>query len=68
MLSRCPEPTQARLLDALGRMRTSELDSLRNGLGALVREMGIEDETPRMFFEEPAAAGVAAKETPREER
>jgi DNA-binding MarR family transcriptional regulator len=55
MLARCPEPTQARLLDALGRMEPAELEALRTGLGALVREMGIENETPRMFFEEAAA-------------
>jgi MarR family transcriptional regulator, lower aerobic nicotinate degradation pathway regulator len=61
MLARCPEPTQARLLDALGRMKASELESLRNGLGALVREMGIENEAPRMFFEEPAAATNATE-------
>jgi MarR family transcriptional regulator, lower aerobic nicotinate degradation pathway regulator len=52
MLARCPEPTQARLLLALGRMSNAELESLRGGLGALVREMGIENEEPRMFFEE----------------
>jgi DNA-binding MarR family transcriptional regulator len=53
LLARCPEPTQARLLFALGRMSDGELESLRRGLGALVREMGIENEEPRMFFEEP---------------
>jgi len=56
MLARCPEPTQARLFDALGRMSAAELESLSGGLTALVREMGIENKPPRMFFEEPAAA------------
>jgi DNA-binding MarR family transcriptional regulator len=53
LLARCPEPTQARLLEALGRMTAGELQALSAGLGALVREMGIEHEEPRMFFEEP---------------
>jgi DNA-binding MarR family transcriptional regulator len=54
-LASCPEPTQARLLEALGRMAAAELEALSGGLGALVREMGIENEAPRMFFEEPPA-------------
>ena len=56
MLARCPEPMQARLFGALGRMGGPELAALTSGLGALVREMGIENEAPRMFFEEPAEA------------
>ena len=55
MLARCPEPTQARLLAALRRLAPTELASLTRGLEALVREMGIEDAEPRMFFEEPPA-------------
>jgi MarR family transcriptional regulator, lower aerobic nicotinate degradation pathway regulator len=55
LLARCPEPTQERLFEALDRVSASELDSLGAGLGALVREMGIENEEPRMFFEEPRA-------------
>jgi DNA-binding MarR family transcriptional regulator len=54
MLARCPEPTQARLFGALRRMGASELAALTTGLGALVREMGIENEAPRMFFEDAA--------------
>jgi DNA-binding MarR family transcriptional regulator len=61
MLARCPEPTQARLLEGLGRMATSELASLTSGLGALVREMGIENEVPRMFFEEAAEASAQGR-------
>jgi DNA-binding MarR family transcriptional regulator len=61
LLARCPEPTQARLLEALGHMGTAELESLRRGLAALVREMGIEDEVPRMFFEEAPAAAADAE-------
>jgi DNA-binding MarR family transcriptional regulator len=68
MLARCPEPMQARLLDALSRMEEGELESLRSGLGALVREMGIENEAPRMFFEEGGSAGTAPTEAHREER
>jgi DNA-binding MarR family transcriptional regulator len=52
MLSRCPEPTQARLLAALRRLAPSELDSLAEGMAGLVREMGIENDAARMFFEE----------------
>ena len=52
MLARCPEPTQARLVTALRRLDASELDALTVGLAALVREMGIEDAEPGMFFEE----------------
>jgi DNA-binding MarR family transcriptional regulator len=52
LLSRCPEPTQARLVDALGRLSSAELLHLTAGLAALVREMGIEDAAPRMFFDD----------------
>jgi DNA-binding MarR family transcriptional regulator len=54
MLARCPEPTQERLFEGLRRMSAAELSSLTRGLGALVREMGIGDEAPSMFFEESA--------------
>lgn len=60
LLARCPEPTQARLLEALGRMSAAELQALRLGLSGLVREMGIEHEEPRMFFEEPRKSGEAS--------
>jgi DNA-binding MarR family transcriptional regulator len=52
MLDRCPEPTQARLLAALGRLSGPELAALSDGMSALVREMGIERDAPRMFFED----------------
>jgi DNA-binding MarR family transcriptional regulator len=58
MLARCPEPTQARLLAALRRIGATQLDALTLGLGALVREMGIENAEPRMFFEEPSEPGA----------
>jgi DNA-binding MarR family transcriptional regulator len=61
MLERCPEPTQARLFGALGRMSGSELEALGVGLGALVREMGIEHEEARMFFEDPPGPSPARK-------
>jgi DNA-binding MarR family transcriptional regulator len=53
LLARCPEPTQARLFEGLRRLAPAELASLTTGLQALVREMGIEDAEPKMFFEEP---------------
>jgi DNA-binding MarR family transcriptional regulator len=52
LLARCPEPTQARILTALQRLDSGELGALTRGLAALVREMGIEDEEARMFFDE----------------
>jgi DNA-binding MarR family transcriptional regulator len=58
MLARCPEPTQARLVQGLRRMRESELDALTAGLAALVREMGIENDEPRMFFEDAPPANA----------
>jgi DNA-binding MarR family transcriptional regulator len=60
LLVRCPEPTQARIVVALGKLRTSELSELTKGLSALVREMGIEAEPPRMLFDEspPRARGA----------
>src|ERR1019366_9428176 len=42
MLARCPEPMQARLLAAIQRLAAPELAALTRGLGALVREMGLE--------------------------
>jgi DNA-binding MarR family transcriptional regulator len=54
MLARCPEPMQARLLAAIQRLAAPELAALTRGLGALVREMGLEASSPEMFLEEPA--------------
>jgi MarR family transcriptional regulator, lower aerobic nicotinate degradation pathway regulator len=65
LLARCPEPIQARLFAALGRMSVPELESLSRGLEGLVREMGIENEEPRMFFEE---ARMSSEEPPARER
>ncbi len=66
MLARCPEPTQARLLAALRRIDASELAALTAGLGALVREMGIENAEARMFFEEtPEPSPLNAKKSGR---
>jgi DNA-binding MarR family transcriptional regulator len=52
MLARCPEPTQARLLAALRRLAPSELAALTAGMAGLVREMGIDKDVPKMFFED----------------
>lgn len=67
MLARCPEPTQQRLFEALGRMSASDLASLTGGLSALVREMGIEGEAPQMFFEESPEPRARAGRTPRDD-
>ncbi len=66
--ARCPEPTQARLLESLRRMGAAERAALTRGLGALVREMGIQDAEPRMFFEESAAQPVKATPAKRSAR
>jgi DNA-binding MarR family transcriptional regulator len=54
LLARCPEPTQARLVRSLRRMSPTELSSLMAGLAALLREMGIENAAPAMFFDDDA--------------
>ena len=56
LLARCPEPTQARLVRSLRRMSPVELSNLKAGLAALLREMGIENEAPTMFFDDEAVA------------
>lgn len=65
LLARCPEPTQVRLLDALERVTQNELGALTGGLGALVREMGIDEASASMFFEDGSAASRSARQTPR---
>ena len=59
LLARCPEPTQVRLLGAR-EMSATELAALVAGLGALVRDMGIDDATASMFFED-----ASPRQTPR---
>jgi MarR family transcriptional regulator, lower aerobic nicotinate degradation pathway regulator len=60
LLARCPEPTQARLLDALRRLSQADLAKLVAGLSAVVGQMGIQDATPRMFFDEESNARTRA--------
>lgn len=55
LLRRIPEPAQARLFAALARIRPAERRALANGLAVLVREMGIDEGTAGMFFEERSA-------------
>jgi DNA-binding MarR family transcriptional regulator len=52
LLSRCPEPTQARLVTSLRRLDPQELAGLRAGLVALVREMDLEESAARMLFDD----------------
>jgi DNA-binding MarR family transcriptional regulator len=52
LLARCPEPTQIRLVAALRRLSSQEVQGLMRGLGALVREMSLASEAPRMFFDD----------------
>lgn len=56
LLARCPEPTQARLLGALRRLSPADLAKLTGGLSAVVEQMGIQDATPRMFFDEETSS------------
>src|SRR5437868_11141148 len=56
VLVRCPEPTQARILEALRRLRPEQLAALAEGTSALEQAMGIASEAPRMFFEEGTEA------------
>jgi len=57
LLARCPEPTQVRLVAALKRLAPNEAQGLTTGLSALVREMGLESDTPPpLFFEDAARA------------
>jgi len=73
LLSRCPEPTQARLVTSLRRLDPEELAGLREGLVALVREMSLESSAARMLFDEvdaaktraPALRRTRARSTPR---
>jgi DNA-binding MarR family transcriptional regulator len=58
LLARCPEPTQARLLQSLRRLTAPDLAMLTDGLSALILRMGIEDADARMFFDEEAPAGA----------
>jgi len=66
LLARCPEPTQARLVRSLRRLSPGELSSLRAGLTAMVREMGIENAAARMFFDEESTTGTrGGRQAPR---
>lgn len=56
LLAKCPEPTQARLVAALERLKPAELAGLTRGLEALVRQTGIRGQAPRMFFDEDMPA------------
>lgn len=60
LLARCPEPTQVKLVSALRRLSPRELSGLVAGLGGLIREMGLDELEPRMFFEEEAPRRRAA--------
>jgi DNA-binding MarR family transcriptional regulator len=74
LLSRCPEPTQARLVSSLRRLDPQELAGLRAGLVALVRQMDLEGSAARMLFDDvgettksraPAFRRTRARSSPR---
>jgi DNA-binding MarR family transcriptional regulator len=54
LLRQAPEPAQARLVAGLTSLRPAELRAVANALGLLSRLMGVSDEAPGLFFEEPA--------------
>jgi DNA-binding MarR family transcriptional regulator len=56
LLARCPEPTQARLVQALERMPFVEFQALASGLHSLTHEMGGDAASPPMFFDLGARA------------
>jgi DNA-binding MarR family transcriptional regulator len=52
LLRRAPEVAQLRLIDALSSLEPDSLRELGDGLAALTRELGIDGEVVRLFFEE----------------
>jgi DNA-binding MarR family transcriptional regulator len=59
LLAHCPEPAQSNLVRTLHRLSGAELERLAAGLEALVRQMGMSEEAPKMFFDElPTALDV----------
>jgi DNA-binding MarR family transcriptional regulator len=61
LLSRSPEPTQARLVQALDRMPRADFASLVAGLRRLTVEMGGDGASPPMFFDPEAPTAAAAR-------
>jgi MarR family transcriptional regulator, organic hydroperoxide resistance regulator len=68
LLARCPEPTQARMIAALGRLTAAELAGLTHGLDALIRQMGTVAGAPQMFFEENGSTRRRGHRASRRER
>jgi DNA-binding MarR family transcriptional regulator len=61
LLARCPEPTQARLVQALERMPFVEFQALTSGLRSLTCEMGGDSGSPPMFFDPGGPAPDSAR-------
>jgi len=55
LLSRAPEPAQARLIGALEELPKGQLACLADALDVLARSMGVPSGTAPMFFEEDRA-------------
>ena len=53
LLAKAPQAPTAQLLEGLGRLTSSELHALANGLDRLVRELGIQDTPTTLLFESP---------------
>lgn len=60
LIRRAPAAAQARMIEALRRLRPSECRELARALARLVGEMGIEQRLPPPFFEDEARAGKRA--------
>jgi DNA-binding MarR family transcriptional regulator len=61
VLARSPEPTQARLVQALDRMPPADFASLVTGLRRLTVEMGGDAASPPMFFDPDATTAAAPR-------
>lgn len=65
LLRRVPEPMQMRMVSALQRMKGTDLEALRRGLGALVAAVGLETERAEMFFDDEPARDKNGKKRAR---
>lgn len=61
LLSRAMLLAQTRLIDALGHMKSSDLQMLARCLGVLSAELGMAEEPAHMFFEHDGRTGAAAR-------
>jgi MarR family transcriptional regulator, lower aerobic nicotinate degradation pathway regulator len=66
LLKKAPEAAQAQLIQGLRRLSRTHRRALTHALTCLVREMGLEDEAPQLFFADEALAVTRrSRSTPR---